>query len=109
MGQDVSGPGVLRFEDTVHDILLSRVRLYGNWQANDSTRVYVEGIFAEVTDDDGTYLPRPIDINCGDFLNGFIDYELQEGTHGPRWPPGIALRRRAFDLAARLGEHPPHV
>ena len=80
MGQDVSGPGVLRFEDTVHDILLSRVRLYGNWKANDCTRVYVEGIFAEVTDDNGTYLPRPIDINCGDFLNGFIDYKLQEGT-----------------------------
>jgi hypothetical protein len=77
MGQDVSGPGMLRFEDTTHDILLSRFRLYGNWKANDCTRVYVEGIFAEVTDDNGTYLPRPIDINCGDFLNAFIDYELQ--------------------------------
>lgn len=76
MGQDVSGPGRLRFEDTVHDFLLSRFRLYGNWVVDDSTRFYVEGIFAEVTDDGGTYLPRPIDINCGDFLNGFIDYDL---------------------------------
>lgn len=80
MGQDVAGPGVLRFEDTVHDIMLSRVRLYTNWKANECTRVYVEGIFADVTDDDDTYLPRPIDRNFGDFLNGFIDLTLQEGT-----------------------------
>jgi hypothetical protein len=79
MGQDVSGVGQRRFENTVHDFLLSRFRLYGNWQANDYTRVYVEGIFAEVTDDNGTYRPRPIDINCGDFLNAFIDCELDEG------------------------------
>ena len=78
MGQDVSGPGMLRFENTEHDILLSRFRLYGNWQASDDTRVYVEGIFAEVTDDNGTYLPRPIDINCGDFLNAFVDCNLDE-------------------------------
>ena len=79
MGQDVSGPGVLRFEDTDHDILLSRVRLYSNWKASDCTRVYVEGIFADVTDDNGTYMPRPIDRNFGDFLNAFIDYAPQEG------------------------------
>jgi hypothetical protein len=78
MGQDVSGPGMLRFENTVHDILLSRFRLYGNWQVSDETRMYVEGIFAEVTDENGTYLPRPIDINCGDFLNAFIDCSLDE-------------------------------
>ncbi len=80
MGQDISGPGVLRFEDTVHDIMLSRMRLYTNWKANDCTRFYVEGIFADVTDDDGTYLPRPIDRNFGDFLNAFIDYSPQDGT-----------------------------
>jgi hypothetical protein len=78
MGQDVSGPGMLRFENTVHDILLSRFRLYGNWKVSDETRMYVEGIFAEVTDDSGTYLPRPIDINCGDFLNAFVDCSLGE-------------------------------
>lgn len=79
MGQDITGPGLLRFEDTEHDFLLSRVRLYGNWQASETTRVFVEGIFAEVTDDHDTYLPRPIDINCGDFLNAFIDHELEDG------------------------------
>ncbi len=78
MGQDVSGPGMLRFEDTVHDFLLSRFRLYGNWRVSESTRVYVEGIFAEVTDDNDTYLPRPIDTNCGDFLNAFVDCQLDE-------------------------------
>jgi len=78
MGQDVSGPGVVRFENTVHDILLSRFRLYGNWKIDDCCRVYVEGISAEVTNDDGTYQPRPIDINVGDFLNAFIDYSLDE-------------------------------
>jgi len=79
MGQDVAGPGTLRFEDTVHDFLLSRFRLYGNWRPSDSMRVYVEGIFAEATDDDDTYLARPIDENCGDFLNAFIDYKLSDG------------------------------
>jgi hypothetical protein len=74
MGQDLTGPGVLRFEETVHDILLTRMRLYTNWRVSDATRIYVEGIFADVTDDDGTYLPRLIDRNYGDFLNGFIDY-----------------------------------
>jgi hypothetical protein len=54
------------------------MRLYGNWKVSDETRVYVEGIFAEVTDDDDTYLPRPIDVNCGDFLNAFIDYRLDD-------------------------------
>jgi hypothetical protein len=74
MGQDISGPGTLRFEDTAHDFLLTRLRLYGNWRASDHARVYVEGILADVTDDDGTYLPRPIDVNHGDFLNAFVDF-----------------------------------
>jgi len=77
MGQNLAGPGVLRFEDTEHDFMLSRFRLYGNWKIDDCTRVYVEGISAEVVDD-GDYLPRPIDVNVGDFLNAFIDYELDE-------------------------------
>jgi hypothetical protein len=75
MGQNLSGPGVRRFEDTEHDFMLSRFRLYGNWVIDDSCRVYVEGITAQVLDD-GFYRPRPIDINEGDFLNAFIDYDL---------------------------------
>ena len=73
MGQDIAGPGVLRFEDTVHDIWLTRMRLYSNWKPHEHARVYVEGIFADVTDDDDTYAPRPIDRNYGDFLNAFVD------------------------------------
>ncbi|HEY3395491.1 MAG TPA: hypothetical protein VGK58_22510, partial [Lacipirellulaceae bacterium] len=69
MGQDLSGPGVQRFEDTVHDIFLTRLRLYANWKANERTRVFIEGIYADVSDDEDTYRPRPIDRNFGDFLN----------------------------------------
>ncbi|MCC7475384.1 MAG: hypothetical protein IT425_08315, partial [Pirellulales bacterium] len=80
MGQDLAGDGTRRFEDTEHDFLLSRVRLYTNWKIDDCTRFYVEGIYADVTDDDGTYLPRSIDRNFGDFLNAFVDYSPAEGT-----------------------------
>jgi hypothetical protein len=79
MGQDLSGPGVNRFQDTEHDIFLTRLRLYTNWKAGDNVRLYCEGIFADVTDDDDTYLPRPIDQNFGDFLNLFVDLTLIDG------------------------------
>lgn len=78
MGQDVAGPGTLRFENTVHDIWLTRLRLYTNWKASEQMRVYVEGIFADVTDDDNTYEPRNIDRNYGDFLNGFVDWTPEQ-------------------------------
>jgi prepilin-type N-terminal cleavage/methylation domain-containing protein len=78
MGQDVAGPGTRRFEDTVHDFLLTRLRLYTNWKLSDDVRFYVEGIFADVTDDGGTYDPRPIDRNWGDFLNAFVDLRITE-------------------------------
>jgi hypothetical protein len=76
MGQDVSGPGMSRFQFNNHDFVLTRLRLYTNWQANDWLRIYQEGIFAEASDDDGTYLPRPIDRNYGDFLNLFAEVKL---------------------------------
>jgi hypothetical protein len=79
MGQDLSGPGVNRFEATRHDIFLTRLRLYANWKLSDSLRVYCEGISADVTDDDHTYLPRPIDRNYGDFLNLFVDVTFADG------------------------------
>src|SRR5690606_2894933 len=37
-----------------------------------------EGIFADVTNDGGTYVPRNIDRNHGDFLNLFIDVSLTD-------------------------------
>ncbi len=80
MGQDIAGPGTQRFQDTEHDFLLSRVRLYTNWRVDETTRFYVEGIFADVTDDGGTYMPRIIDRNWGDFLNCFVDYTPEAGT-----------------------------
>lgn len=78
MAQDLAGPGTLRFEDTVHDFLLTRLRLYTNWKASEDVRVFVEGILADVTDDDGTYEPRIIDRNFGDFLNAFADLTLTD-------------------------------
>jgi len=79
MGQDLAGPGVNRFQDTEHDFLLTRLRLYTNWKINDCFRFYAEGIFADTTDDDSTYAPRPTDRNYGDFQNFFIDTTLTEG------------------------------
>lgn len=73
MDQDKQDPSITRFEPTEHDFMLSRLRLYENWVVDYHTRIYVEGICADTTDDNGTYLPRLIDRNY-DFLNGFIDY-----------------------------------
>jgi hypothetical protein len=78
MGQDRSGTGVRRFENTEHDLLLSRFRLYGNWKADEHTRVFVEGLFADVFSDGDDYEPRNIDRNFGDFLNAFIDYSVSD-------------------------------
>lgn len=79
MGQDIAGPGFNRFQGTQHDIFLTRVRLYSNWRATHNLRIYAEGIFADVTDDEHTYQPRPIDRNYGDFLNLFADVGLTDG------------------------------
>jgi hypothetical protein len=76
MGQDaLLGPQ--RFMDTEHDLLLSRLRLYTDWKANDWLRVYAEGIFADVAEDD-LYVPRAIDRNHGDLLNAFVDLGLTD-------------------------------
>ncbi|TWU21763.1 alginate export family protein [Bythopirellula polymerisocia] len=76
MGQQA---GATRFEPTTNDFVLTRTRLYGNWQVNECVRFYTEGIYAA----DGAnseYIPRPIDRNFGDFLNAFVDLKLLEST-----------------------------
>ncbi|GAG99942.1 unnamed protein product, partial [marine sediment metagenome] len=65
-----------RFQDTQNDYVLTRLRLYSNWKVNDIFRVYGEAIFADASDDNGTYSPRVIDRNWGDFLNLFADLKL---------------------------------
>lgn len=81
MGQDRSvANGLRRFEDTETDFVLSRTRLYTNWKLNDRIRFYVEGIFAYTSDDNGSYQPRLIDRNFGDFLNGFVDVKVTDGA-----------------------------
>lgn len=73
MGNAVSGPGALRFEDTEFDTALTRTRLYGNWRATEQFRTYVEFHYADTTTDGGAYRPRPFDDNFGDFLNAFVE------------------------------------
>ena len=65
------------FLDTENTFLLSRLRLYGDWKANDYLRVYVEGISAEHIGN-STYNPRPIDINSADLLNAFVDVKMTD-------------------------------
>lgn len=77
LGREVGAPAQ-RFQDNSTDFLLSRLRLYANWQVNDYVRVYAEGIHAETTDDGGDYIPRGIDRNRGDFLNLFVDLKLTD-------------------------------
>ena len=69
--------GFSGFEDTQNDFRLSRLRLYGNWKANDHVRVFVEGILADAGANTA-YLPRPIDENWGDLLNAFVDVKLHD-------------------------------
>lgn len=51
MGNAVSGPGQLRFEDTEFDTALTR--LYGKWQATEQFRTYVEFHYADTSTDGG--------------------------------------------------------
>src|SRR5690606_12152179 len=65
------------FEDTTNDFLLTRLRLYSDWRANEYFRVYVEGITADETGN-SLYTPRGIDVNYGDLLNALIDLSLTD-------------------------------
>ena len=76
MGQ---APGLTRFQNDSNDFLLSRLRLYTNWQINDWTRFYAEGIYAGLDANDN-YLPRSNDENYGDLLNIFFDVKLTHST-----------------------------
>ncbi|MCA9242197.1 MAG: alginate export family protein, partial [Planctomycetales bacterium] len=76
MGRQAGASG---FQGTKNDFMLTRLRLYLNYKANDWLRFYVEGISAEALANDA-YIPRPIDRNSGDFLNLFFDAGLTEST-----------------------------
>ena len=80
MGNAVSGPGQLRFEDTSFDLFLNRTRLYTNWQATKQTRAYCEFHYASINRDNGTYNPRIFENNFGDFLNLFVDHSWDDGV-----------------------------
>jgi hypothetical protein len=76
MGQE---PGATRFQETDNDFVLSRTRLYANWKTGDIFRVYVEGIYSDVSGSDD-YIPRPIDENFGDLTNLFVDCQLTDSA-----------------------------
>ena len=114
MGRE-GAANVPRFQDTNNDFMLTRLRLYMNWEVNDLVRLYVEGIHAEASDDGGDYFARGIDRNRGDFLNLFIDLKLtdsllarvgrQELLYGAQRtvsPLDWANTRRTFDGARLL-------
>lgn len=69
--------GATRFQDTTNDFMLSRLRLYTNWEINDWARFYAEGIYAGVTSN-SAYVPRGIDENNADFLNLFFDVKMTD-------------------------------
>ena len=104
-----------RFQDTQNDFVLTRLRLFTNWEVNEVFRLYGEGIFADASDDNGTYFPRGIDRNWGEFLNLFVDLKLtdsmtirvgrQELLYGNQRlisPLDWANTRRTFDGARLL-------
>lgn len=70
--------GVTRFQDTDTDFVLTRLRLYTNWKLSDEVRFFAEGIYAEGSNDNGNFAPRPIDRNYGDFINLFADLQLTD-------------------------------
>ena len=76
MGQT---PGLTRFQNDSNDFLLTRLRLYTDWQINDWARFYGEGIYAGL-DAANDYVPRAIDENYGDLLNVFFDIKMTETT-----------------------------
>jgi hypothetical protein len=72
---------------TAHnDYTLSRVRLYGDVNYNDTVRVYGEYIWADSFGED---LPTaPIDVNRGDLLNLFVDVRLFDFEEHPCYVRG---------------------
>lgn len=76
MGRQAASLG---FQDTSHDIWLSRFRFYHNWQLNENIRIFTEGIIADVDSTSG-YVPRGIDENRTDLLNLFVDLKLTDNV-----------------------------
>ena len=77
MGQQA---GATRFQDTQNEFGLVRLRLYADFKATDRLRFFAEGIYADVIESNGEYVPRGVDINRGDFLNLFADVKVTDNT-----------------------------
>ncbi|MCP4190049.1 MAG: alginate export family protein [Planctomycetaceae bacterium] len=68
--------GQQRFLNTTDEFMLTRMRLFANYEASDSLRFYAEGIYA---DSGHEFFPaRGIDENHSDLLNLFVDVKLTD-------------------------------
>lgn len=68
--------GAQRFLDTSDDFILTRVRLFANYEVNNWLRFYAEGIYADSGRE--SFPARGIDENHGDLLNLFVDAKLTD-------------------------------
>jgi hypothetical protein len=62
------------------DFLLTRNRLYLNWEVSQDIRFFAE--FLDANSSFENFAPRGIEENHADFLNLFVDLKLWENCHG---------------------------
>lgn len=77
LGRQV-GSTLLDNNETNH--MLLQLRLFGDWHINKQTRVFAEGLYADVAAGDVDYRPRGNERNRGDILNLFVDMKIAENT-----------------------------
>lgn len=91
---DLGGQYRLRYQDEHNirglgltgrsdDFLLERTRLYANWQAGESVRLYVE--YLDAISNFEQFNARIIEENRSDLLNAFGDVRLAECQDGAWW------------------------
>lgn len=77
LGRQV-GSTLLDANQTNHG--LSQIRLFGDWHINNHTRVFAEGLYADLAGSSDGYRPRVNERNRGDILNLFIDMKISDST-----------------------------
>jgi len=96
-----------RFQPATSDnFLLTRLRLFGNYQANDRWRFYAEALYADSSGE--SFSPRGIDENFMDFLNAFIDLRYRQCHAAGRATRAVVWFSTAH-FTSRLGQHPSDV
>lgn len=75
--KNMRGLGITGRDD---DFLLTRTRLYADWQLSDDIRVFAEMLDANSSFEN--FNPRPIEENDFDALNLFVDMKWYDGANG---------------------------